>query len=130
MVMQYYKPYILSNDQKDTIERQVEDTELSIQQDVRQYKETHPDQEPLPWKPLATKDYIPGNDSPQDEKMQEDTPQVSPPAPETDMPTDELPVSTLDGAEERNEGHKKERTRTDEFEEEVIETEGGVSLIY
>lgn len=77
-------------------------------------------------------DYIHSDDTPEDQRedrdMDEDK-EVSPP-PANSSKVEEQPASRLDGAEERQQEHRKERTRTDEYDEEVIETEGGVSLIY
>lgn len=106
--------------------RQVEDTEAQIENERTKYEDNHPDQPPLPWKPLVAKDNM---DIDNKEESRDETSQVSAPIPDTNMAAPDEPVSKLDGSEEKEQ--RKEKARTDEFDEDVIETsEGGVSLIY
>lgn len=130
--MQYFKPYILTKKQKDTLNQQIDDTEVRIEKIVRKYEETHPDQPPLPWKPLppplAKDDSI---DVEHKDGSQEESPQVSKPSPGSETVVKEEPVSKMDGAQERSPEQKKDKSKADDFDEDVIETsEGGVSLIY
>lgn len=132
--MQYYKPYILTKDQKDTLNQQIDDTELQIEKDIRRYEETHPDQPPLPWKPLpppADKDSMDVDDKQPTADEREDAPQVSKSSPGNDVDMKDDLVSKMDDAQERSPEQRKDKLKADDFDEDVIETsEGGVSLIY
>ena len=124
--MQYYKPYILTKEQRDTLNQKIDDTEVRIEKDIRKYEEAHPDQQPLPWKPVpppARKDTM-GMDK-------EGSPQVSKSSPGNNAAMEDEPVSNLDGAKAQSSEQRKDKPKVDDFDDDVIETsEGGVSLIY
>ena len=126
MVLQYYKPYILTEEQRDTLNQQIDDTEVRIGKGIQKYEEAHPDQGPLPWKPLPPPVR---KDSMDVDKV--DSPQVSKSSPGNDAAMKDEPVSKLDGAKVRSSEQRKDKPKADDFDEDVIETsEGGVSLIY
>lgn len=126
MLLQYYKPYILTKEQKDTVNQQIDDAEVRIGKEMRKYEEAHPDQRPLLWKPLpppARKDSM--------DVDKEGSSQVSKSSPGNEVAMKDEPVSKLDGAEVRSSEQRKDKPKADDFDEDVIETsEGGVSLIY
>lgn len=135
MQMQYFKPYILTKEQKDILNQQIDDAEVRIEKDMHKYEETRPDQPPLPWKPLppplAKNDSMDVDDKDND---RDESHLVSKFSPGNDVDIKDEPVSKMDGAEEGQKARpeqKKDKPKADDFEEDVIETsEGGVSLIY